>query len=87
MIIMEYARLCYTSQGDTHYTAHRDFRVDSTFARQRDVERAWRRAEAQIADCKFVNLTTGRQGFARYVIELWIPNHVMERSSAVPPLI
>ncbi|MEV0056174.1 hypothetical protein AB0H34_37520 [Saccharopolyspora shandongensis] len=80
---MGYTRLRYTIYGGPRYTAYYwDLRgrqrSAGTFARQRDAERAWRRAEAQIADGKFVNLATGRQRFARYVTEVWLPNHVME---------
>ncbi|SDY85824.1 hypothetical protein SAMN05216215_103734 [Saccharopolyspora shandongensis] len=60
-------------------------RSADAFARQRDAERARRRAEAQIADGKFVNLATGRQRFARYVTEVWLPNHVMEGRTQPAP--
>ncbi len=71
-------RLRYTSQSDTHYTAYYwDLRSQQlsagTFTRTCDAERAWRCAEAQIADGKFVNLATGRQRFARYVTESGCP--------------
>lgn len=67
---MGYTRLRYKSCGDARYTAYYwDLRgrqrSAGTFARQRDAERAWRRAEAQIADGRFVNLATGRQCFGR----------------------
>jgi hypothetical protein len=66
--VMGYTRLRYTSYGDARYTAYYwDLlgrqRSAGTFARQRDAERTWRRAEAQIADGKFVNLACGRQRF------------------------
>lgn len=53
-------------------------RSAGTFGRRRDADRAWRRVEADVAGGRFVDVRSGRQEFARYVVEVWLPNHVME---------
>ena len=53
-------------------------RSAGTFSRRRDADRAWRRAEAEVLEGRFVDLRSGRQRFARYVVDVWLPNHVME---------
>lgn len=77
------SRQRFNKWGEPRYTAYYwDLRgrqrSAGTFARKRDADRAWRRAEARIADGRFLNLASGRQRFHRYVTEAWLPGHVME---------
>ena len=70
-------------EGRTRYTAmYRDLRGQprsaGTYASKRDANRAWQRAEVQLAEGRLTDLRRGRQKFRRYVEEEWLPNHVME---------
>ncbi len=80
---MGYSRLRRDVQDKARYTAYYwdlrgHARSAGTFVRKRDAERAWRKAEAKIADGRFVNIADGRQRFHDYVTAIWLPNHVME---------
>ncbi|MCI2423839.1 hypothetical protein MOQ72_41185 [Saccharopolyspora sp. K220] len=80
---MGYSKPRLNRQGYARYTAYYwdlrgRARSAGTFARKRDADRAWRRAEAEIAEGRFVDLASGRQRFQRYVTEIWLPNHTIE---------
>lgn len=80
---MGYSRRRVDRLGRVRWMAcYRDIRGKErsagTFGRRRDADRAWRRADAGIADGRFVDVRSGRQRFSRYVLEVWLPNHVME---------
>jgi hypothetical protein len=53
-------------------------RSAGTFATQRQADRAWQRAESGVAEGRATDLGRGRQRFARYVSEVWFPNHRIE---------
>jgi integrase len=52
-----------------------------TFAKERDAEKAWQRAELKMAEGRLSDPRRGRQSFRRYVTEEWLPNHVIEAST------
>jgi integrase len=53
-------------------------RSAGTFANQKDADKAWQRAEGRVAEGRLGDLKRSRQTFGRYVLEEWLPNHVME---------
>jgi hypothetical protein len=53
-------------------------RAAGTFNRLAQAERAWRRAEDRISEGRLGDASRGRQKFARYVEETWLPHHQME---------
>jgi integrase len=72
-----------TKDGDERFRAcYRDVRGQiqsaGTFAKERDADKAWQRAEMKIAEGRLSDPRRGRQTFRRYVTEEWLPNHVME---------
>jgi quercetin dioxygenase-like cupin family protein len=52
-----------------------------TFAKEREADKAWQRAELKIAEGRLGNPRRGRQTFRRYVTEEWLPNHMIEAST------
>jgi integrase len=69
--------------GAPRYTAYYDDitgrrRSAGTFATERQADKAWQRAEAGVAEGRVTDLGRGRQRFARYVTEIWFPNHRIE---------
>src|SRR5262245_44753043 len=72
--------------GKVRYmAAYRDLkgkqRSAGTFDRKRDANRAWQKAEADIAAGKVSDPKRGRQTFRRYVEEEWFPNHIIEATT------
>ncbi len=53
-------------------------RSAGTFAKAKDADKAWQRAEARMAERRMGNPSRGRQRFRTYVLEEWLPNHQME---------
>jgi len=49
-----------------------------TFAKERDADKAWQRAELKIAEGRVNDPRRGRQTFRHYVTEEWLPHHVIE---------
>jgi len=52
-----------------------------TFAKERDADKAWQRAELKIAEGRVNDPRRGRQTFRHYVTEEWLPHHVIEAST------
>jgi integrase len=81
-----YVRTRYRQDGCPRHTAYywdvrgRE-RSAGTFATKKEAIRAWRRAEARTGEGRFVDLHSGRQSFARYVMQVWLVNHRMEAST------
>jgi integrase len=72
--------------GKARYTAtYRDGRgrkrSAGTFSNKRDADRAWLQAELLLAHGRLGGADTGRLTFARYVDDVWFPNHVLEPST------
>src|SRR5262245_43958053 len=83
---MGYVRVRYRRDGQPRFTAYfwdvrGPERSAGTFATRREAVRAWRQAEAEAARGRLVDLSRGRQCFARYVMEVWLPNHRMEANT------
>jgi integrase len=53
-------------------------RSAGTFTTEAQAEKAWRRAEDKISDGRLGDASRGRQKFARYLEESWLPHHQME---------
>lgn len=67
-------RACYRdSRGRT--------RSAGTFSNKKDADRAWLQAELLLAQGRLGGADTGKLTFARYVNEIWFPNHVLEPST------
>ena len=56
-------------------------RSAGTFATKRDADRAWRKAELDLAAGKVGDPRRGRQTFARYVADEWFPHHLIEATT------
>ncbi len=80
---MGYVRKRAGRGGKLRYTAYywdikgRE-RSAGTFGSKKDADRAWRRAEAKLAEGRIGDPARGRMTFQRYVEEIWLPNHVVE---------
>lgn len=69
--------------GAPRYTAmYRDLRgrerSAGTFRSQREANRAWQRAEAELLAGRIGDPRRGRKTVREYVETEWLPNHVME---------
>jgi hypothetical protein len=53
-------------------------RSAGTFTTPAQAEKAWRRTEDKISEGRLGDASRGRQKFARYVEESWLPHHQME---------
>jgi len=75
-----------TKEGAERFRAcYRDIRgqiqTAGTYAKEREAEKAWQRAELKIAEGRIADPRRGRQTFRRYVTEEWLPHHVIEAST------
>src|SRR5437870_12737288 len=80
---MGFVRTRVDSHGVTCYLAlYHDVkgrqRSAGTYNTAAQAERAWRRAEDKISEGRLGDVSRGRQNFARYVNEVWLPHHQME---------
>lgn len=69
--------------GKARYTAYyQDIggrrRSAGTFGTRREADRAWRNAEAKVAEGRVGHLARSRRRFGDYVRLEWLPNHVVE---------
>jgi len=79
-------RVRVDQHGTTRYIAlYRDLRgrqrSAGTFATERQAEKAWQRAEVLVESGKLGDLRRGRQTFAHYVEQTWLPSHQIEVST------
>jgi integrase len=56
-------------------------RSAGTFAKKKDANKAWQKAEARLGEGRLSDPRRGRQTFHRYVTEEWLPHHVIEVST------
>ena len=80
---MGFVRTRSSSDGETRYLAlYCDVkgrqRSAGTFATPEKATRAWQKAEERISEGRLGDARRGRQKFARYVEEQWLPHHQME---------
>jgi integrase len=72
--------------GKARYTAYytdlkgRE-RSACTFSNKKEADKAWQRAETKLAEGRVSDPARGRMLFERYVVDTWLPNHVMEPST------
>lgn len=83
---MGWVRKHSTAAGKTRYTAiYRDARGNKrsagTFSTKRDAERAWLQRELLLSQGRLGSADTGKLTVARYVEDIWFPNHVLEPST------
>ncbi len=72
--------------GKTRFVAlYRDLRgrqrSAGTFPTAKQADKAWQRAEALVESGKLGDLRRGRQTFANYVLQTWLPGHQIEAST------
>jgi integrase len=72
--------------GKPRFTAmYRDIRGEprsaGTFSTEKQAERAWQRAEDDMAAGRFGDPRRGRQTLAKYITSEWFPNHVIEATT------
>jgi integrase len=75
-----------SAKGTTRYLAcYRDLRgrerSAGTYATEGKAERAWQKAESDLAAGRIGDPKRGRQRFQAYVNQTWFPNHSMELST------
>jgi integrase len=78
-----YLRARVTGDGRTRYAAiYVDVKSRQlsarTYASEAQATRAWQKAEAKISEGRLGDARRGRQRFARYVEQQWLPHHQME---------
>jgi hypothetical protein len=80
---MGYSRKRVGRDGKPRYTAYYldirgQERSAGTFARKKDAEKAWQKAEGTVSAGKPGDPSRGRQTFEAYVLEKWLPHHLLE---------
>ena len=80
---MGYVRCRQNRLKQRRYTAvYRDVRgverSAGTFSRRARAERAWKVAEAAVADGRYLDVDQGRKRFADYARETWLPQYAGE---------
>jgi integrase len=83
---MGYSFKRFDRNGKPRYTAcYQDLKGNiisaGTFSNKKDAEKAWQRAEAEVAKGRAWDPKRGRQTFRRYVEEVWLPHHEMEATT------
>jgi integrase len=82
-VAVGYVRCRENKLNKRRYTAvYRDVRgverSAGTFTRRAKAERAWRSAEASVADGRYLDVDQGRKRFADYARETWLPQFAGE---------
>ena len=80
---MGYSRKRIGRNGKPRYTAYYldirgQDRSAGTFSNRKDSDDAWKKAEAEVRAGKPGDPSRGRQTFAVYVPEKWLPHHQLE---------
>jgi integrase len=80
---MGFARKRVGKGGKTRYTAtyvdlRGSIRSAGTFASEKSADQAWQKAEVELRQGRVGDPARGRQTFRKYVVERWLPNHVLE---------
>ncbi len=83
---MGYSRKRTGGDGKPRYTAYYwDLKgaekSAGTFSSKKEADKAWRDAEALVAQGRVGDPRRGRQTFERYVLETWLPNHEIEATT------
>ncbi|GAA4899043.1 tyrosine-type recombinase/integrase [Streptomonospora salina] len=83
---MGYARARVSTKSGTRFTAYYidikgEERSAGTFTTRKEADRAWQHAEAKVAEGRVTSTKHGRQRFADYVLETWLPNHIVEATT------
>lgn len=80
---MGYSRKRTGRDGKARYTAYYldirgNERSAGTFPNKKVADKAWQNAEVKVAEGRAGDPRRGRQTFATYVTDEWLPNHVIE---------
>lgn len=80
---MGFSRKRIGRDGQSRYTAYYldirgHERSAGTFSNVRDADRAWKKAEANVSTGRPGDPSRGRQSFEVYVLEKWLPHHLLE---------
>jgi integrase len=80
---MGYSRKRTGRDGKPRYTAYYldirgQERSAGTFSRKKDANKAWQKAEGTVSAGKPGDPSRGRQTFEAYVLEKWLPHHLLE---------
>ncbi|WP_327586797.1 site-specific integrase [Nonomuraea sp. NBC_00507] len=72
--------------GKPRYTAcYQDLKGNiisaGTFSNKKEADKAWQKAEAEVAKGRHWDAKRGRQTFRTYVENVWLPNHEMEATT------
>jgi integrase len=86
LLFMGSVRERVDKDGKTRFVAlYRDLRgrqrSAGTFPNAKQADKAWQRAEALVESGRLGDLRRGRQTFAHYVLETWLPAHQIEGST------
>jgi Phage integrase, N-terminal SAM-like domain len=82
-VVMGFARKRPGRDGKPRYTAYYldirgQERSAGTFSTKKDANDAWKKAEAAVSAGKQGDPSRGRQSFQAYVLEKWLPYHLLE---------
>lgn len=77
---MGYAKKRIDKNGKHRYTAcyvdiKGRLRSAGTYSNKKDADKAWQRAEVEVAKGRTGDPARGRQRFKDYVEDIWLPNH------------
>jgi integrase len=80
---MGFSRKRIGRDGKPRYTAYYldirgQERSAGTFGRKKDADNAWKKAEGTVSAGKPGDPSRGRQTFESYVLEKWLPHHLLE---------
>lgn len=80
---MGYVKARVGKDGKTRYTAcyldlRGRLRSAGTYSTRKEANAKWQAAEVRQSEGRLTDPRRGRQRFAQYVTETWLPNHVME---------
>jgi integrase len=80
---MGYSRKRVGRDGKPRYTAYYldirgKERSAGTFSNKKESDKAWQRLETKVAEGRAGDPRRGRQAFAAYVVDEWLPNHMIE---------
>ncbi|MBW6433086.1 site-specific integrase [Actinoplanes hulinensis] len=80
---MGFSRKRVGRDGKARYTAYYldirgQERSAGTFANKKESDKAWQRMETKVAEGRAGDPRRGRQTFQTYVVDEWLPNHMIE---------
>lgn len=85
-VLLGYSKKRKDKNGKHRYTAcyldiRGQLRSAGTFSNKKESDKAWQRAEAEVAKGRAGDPARGKQTFKSYVEQTWLPNHQIEAST------